>query len=162
MSAIPLTTAQLLSALSGGPLRIATAANGVPSARLHATPVPGQWSANDVLAHLRACADLWGGCIAAILSDDHPTLRAINPRAWIAQTDYLGQPFADSLHAYSAQRAEFAATLEQLAPEDWMRAATVRGAGKALERTVHFYVQWLARHERAHLKQIERLAKAQP
>jgi hypothetical protein len=33
----------------------------------------------------------------------------------------------------------------------------VTGAGKPLERTVLFYAQWLARHERPHVKQIERI-----
>jgi hypothetical protein len=36
-------------------------------AELLATPGPDEWSANDVLAHLRACSDVWGGHIAAIL-----------------------------------------------------------------------------------------------
>ena len=31
------------------------------------------------------------------------------------------------------------------------------GAGKVLERTVLFYAQWLAEHERPHVKQIERI-----
>jgi hypothetical protein len=26
-----------------------------------------EWSAVEVLAHLRACGDVWGGCIARIL-----------------------------------------------------------------------------------------------
>jgi hypothetical protein len=48
--------------------------------------------------------------------------------------------------------------LEPLSPEGWARAATVTGAGKVLERTVMFYVQWLAAHERPHVKQIGRIA----
>jgi hypothetical protein len=48
--------------------------------------------------------------------------------------------------------------LEPIAPGDWSRAAKVTGAGKPLVRTVHFYAQWLAIHERPHIKQIERIA----
>jgi hypothetical protein len=33
----------------------------------------------------------------------------------------------------------------------------VTGAGKILERTVLFYADWLARRERPHVKQIERI-----
>jgi len=29
-----------------------------------------------------------------------------------------------------------------------------------LVRSVHFYAQWLARHERTHVKQIERIVNA--
>lgn len=45
-------------------------------------------------------------------------------------------------------------------PPPWSRAATVTGAGVALERTVHFYARWLVRHERPHVKQIARLVQA--
>ena len=46
-------------------------------------------------------------------------------------------------------------------PAMWAaRGATVKGAGKVLERTVRFYAEWLAAHERPHLKQIERIARA--
>lgn len=47
---------------------------------------------------------------------------------------------------------------EPLPHEGWSRAATVTGAGRVLERTVLFYAQWLAHHERQHVRQFERLA----
>ncbi|MDQ3467526.1 MAG: DinB family protein, partial [Chloroflexota bacterium] len=116
-----------------------------------------EWSANDVLAHLRASADVWGNCIAAIIAEERPTLRAVNPRTWIKQTDYLELEFRPSLRAFATQRADLLAVLEPLPPEGWSRAATVTGAGKVLERTVLFYARWLAGHERPHVKQIERI-----
>ena len=61
------------------------------------------------------------------------------------------------MHAFATQRTNLLAILEPLAPEDWSRVATVTGAGKVLERTVLFYAQWLAVHERPHVKQIERI-----
>jgi DinB superfamily len=94
-----------------------------------------------------------------MIAQDTPTLRAINPRTWIRKTDYLEQEFQPSLHAFTAQRTDLLAVLEPLAPAGWSRAATITGAGKVLERTVLFYAQWLARHERPHVKQIERIAR---
>ena len=44
--------------------------------------------------------------------------------------------------------------------QSWSRTATVTGAGAALERTVLFYAQWLARHERGHVKQIANMLEA--
>jgi hypothetical protein len=44
-----------------------------------------------------------------------------------------------------------------LPPESWSRVATITEAGKPLERTVQFYAQWMATHERPHLKQIARI-----
>lgn len=153
-----LTIEQVLTLLAQTPPRIAALTAGVAgSDQLQTAPVPDEWSANDVLAHLRACADVWGNCIEAIIAEDMPTLRAINPTTWIRKTNYSALEFRQSLGSFAAQRAALLAILEPLPHESWSRAATVRGAGKALERTVLFYAQWMARHERTHIKQIERV-----
>ena len=92
-----------------------------------------------------------------IIAEDRPTIRAVNPRTWIKKTDYPELDFQPSLRSFIAQRADLLAVLKPLPPEDWSRAATVTGAGKALERTVMYYADGLARHERPHVKQIERI-----
>ena len=71
--------------------------------------------------------------------------------------DYLEQKFQPSLRAFDRQRTDLMKVLKPLAPEDWSRAAKVTGAGKPLVRSLHFYAQWLARHERPHITQIERI-----
>jgi len=152
-----LTIEQILTLLADAPQRVAALTAGLEPAQLRAAPCEGEWSANDVLAHMRSCADMWGNCIARIIAEVMPTIRAINPRTWIKSTDYLELEFRPSLHAFTTQRAELLALLESLPHEDWSRAATVAVAGKPLVRTVFFYAQWLARHERPHVKQIERL-----
>ena len=154
----PRTIEQILAMLAAAPTRIADLTKGLPPAQLLAPPEPGEWSARDVLAHLRACADMWGKYIAEILSEDRPTIKAVNPTAWIKKTNYREQEFKPSLQAFAAQRAELLAVLKPLAPEAWSRMATVTGAGKPRERTVYTYAQWLANHERSHFKQIERIA----
>jgi len=154
------TIEQNLAMLAATPARLADLTNGLPPAQLLTPPAPGAWCARDVLAHLRACADMWGRYIALILSADRPTFKAANPTSWIKQTDYLEQAFHSSLQAFTAQRGELLAILQPLPPEAWSRMATVTGAGKPRERTVYTYAQWLANHERSHIKQIERIVTA--
>ena len=161
MSSKSRTREQVLTLLTETPPRLEALTAGLSSAQLHTAP-NDEWSANDVLAHLRACADVWGGCIAAILAEERPTLRAVNPRTWIRKTDYRELEFRPSLRAYATQRAELLAVLDPLPPEGWSRVATVTGAGKPLERTVLFYARWLAEHERPHVKQVARLVNATP
>ena len=153
-----MTVEQILTALTEGPPRIAKYAAGLTKAQLHAAPGPGEWSANDVLAHLRSCADVWGDCIATILHQDKPTIRAVNPRTWIERTDYLEQKFQSSLKAFTAQRSGLLKVLKSLSPKTWSRSATITGAGKPFERTVQSYAEWMAEHERPHVKQIKRIA----
>ena len=101
---------------------------GLPPAQLTNPPKPGEWSVRDVLAHLRACADMWGKYIVVILNEDHPTFKAVNPTTWIKKMNYLEQKFQPSLHAFTAQRAELVALVNPLPPEAGSRTATVTGA----------------------------------
>lgn len=160
MPSASFTIEEVLTLLAAAPERIAAPTAGLTTAQLRTAPIPGEWSANDVLAHLRSCADQWGGCIARILAEDRPTLWAIDPRTWMKETDYPDLEFRASLSAFTAQRADLLTVLQPLPPEGWSRAATVRGAGAVLERTVLDYAQRLVRHERPHIKQIARIVNA--
>ena len=160
MSGPSLTIDQILSMLAAAPAHIARVTDGITEAQLHAAPNPGEWSANEVLAHLRSCADVWGNCIMTIINQDKPTIRAVNPRTWIKSTDYLEQEFQPSLRVFTLQRTKLLTILESIKPNVWLRSATVTGAGKPLERTVHTYAESIAIHERPHLKQIQRIAGA--
>ena len=152
-----LTIEQTLTMLIETPSQIAALCTGLTPAQLRMPPDQDEWSATEVLAHLRSCSDVWGNCIATILAEDTPTLRAVDPRTWAKRTDYPKLEFEPSFRAFISQRAKLLAVLEPLPPEDWSRAAAVTGAGKVLERTALFYAQWLARHERTHLKQFKHI-----
>lgn len=153
-----MTNEQVLILLKEAPPQIAEVTAGLTDDQLHTRPEPDEWSANEVLGHLRSCADVWGACIETILSETRPTIRAVNPRNWVKRTNYLELDFRPSFQSFTDQRAKLLGVLEALRPEGWSRAATVTGAGKVLERTVLSYAQWLASHERTHVKQFKRLA----
>jgi hypothetical protein len=137
-TALPIKRIRAL--LAAGPSHIAEFTTGLTETQLHAAPGPGEWSGNEVLAHLRSCSDVWGSCIVTIISQATPTIRAVNPRTWIKSTSYLEQKFQSSLQAFTAQRVELLAVLEPLKPRIWSRSATITGAGKRLERSVHFFM----------------------
>jgi hypothetical protein len=151
-----LPTDTILTILKETPPRLAKLTAGLAPDQLHTAPSIDEWSANDVLAHLRACNDVWGDYyIMTILAQDNPTIKARNPRTWIKDTDYLEQNFQASLRAFTKQRRKLLAVLESLSPKDWTRTNTLIGAGKPLQQTLISHADGLARHERAHLKQIE-------
>ena len=149
-----MTPEQALHLLAAAPVRIGTATAGRTANQLVTPPEPGEWSVNEVLAHLRSCSDVWGDAARAI-AEGATTLRALNPRTWIKQTDYPKTPFASSFAAYKSQREELVAFLTSLPDDVWARTATITGAGNPLKRSVLDYADWIARHERSHFKQIE-------
>ena len=156
MLAIP----DVLTLLDETPRRIDALTIVLDPEQARTPPAPDEWSVTGVLAHLRSCGDVWGGCVTTILAEDRPTIRAIDPRTWMERTDYPELAFRPSFAAYRRQRAELLSTLEALPPDDWLRSATVTGAGAPLQRTLLFYAQWLARHERTHIRQISRTVTA--
>ena len=160
MPSTTLTTAEVLTLLAETPPGIASITAGLTPAQLHATPGPNEWSANDVLAHLRSCADVWGKCIGTLLEQDTPTIRAISPRTYIKRTNYLDEKFQPSLRAFAAQRSDLLSILKPLPPKAWSRTATVKGAGTPLTKTVLDFAHRLAVHERHHLEQFARIANA--
>jgi hypothetical protein len=155
-----MTVPQVMNQLHATPLRLRELTAGVPSETLRTPPAPDEWSANEVLAHLRACSDKWGGCATRIVEEDQPRLRATNPRIWITKTDYPDLEFAPSLRAFVRQRKALLAVFERLEPEDWLRTGTLVGAGRPMDLTAHSYAERLARHERPHVKQIARAVAA--
>ncbi|MGH7639596.1 MAG: DinB family protein [Candidatus Dormibacteria bacterium] len=150
-----LTTADILTILGATTERIRQWVGGAAEAELHGHPAPGEWSATEILAHLRSCSDVWGGVIECILDQDHPTIRAVNPVTWIERTDYRELKFHASLQAFSEQRTRHVRRIGSLSPRSWSRSATVLGGGKPLELTAHAYGARWARHERVHWKQIQ-------
>lgn len=149
-----LTIEQVLALLTEAPPRLAALTENLTPAQLHAAPSPGEWSANDLLAHLRTCADVWGDYISLILTTNHPTIRAISPRTQLKQTNYPNLGFHPSLAAFTTQRTALLTLLKSLPLESWSRTATVKANGRILERTLHSYSDLLARHEQPHLDQL--------
>lgn len=151
---------RILELLAATPTRIETIAASLTPDELRAVSGENEWSATDVIAHLRACADVWGGCIREILAHETPTIRAINPGAWIERTNYRELDFTTSFKALYAQRIDLLELLSSLNPDQWLSYALVTGAGSPLERTVHSYAERMARHEQPHIKQIERIVSS--
>lgn len=159
MSEMTLTIDQVLTRLTEHPKSLDALTSELSRARLHHPLARGEWSMNDVLAHLRSCADVWGTNIATIIAEDRPAIRAVNPTTWIERTNYREMEFAPSLRAFARQRAELLASLRGLPRASWARSATVTGSGAPRERTVLDYARRLATHERTHLKHIARMAQ---
>ncbi len=144
-----------LRLLRDAPEQIAVATAGVDDDRLHQRSPAEPWSVNDILAHLRASADMREKFIADMASGDRATLRYQSPRGWIRKTNYLDVPFAESFAAYSAHRSAWLARLETMPAEDWEGGALIRDRPE----TIASYVRYLTDHETVHCEQIEVLLR---
>lgn len=150
----------VLIVLSETPKQIARLARGRSHEQLHRRPEANAWSPQEIVAHLRACADVWGSSIDRMLTEDHPTIRYVSPRSWIRKTDYFRQTFRDSLRAFSHRRATLVETLTRLDAMGWSRRATFTATTLGREATVLSYATRIADHEVRHLGQLHRTIRA--
>jgi len=135
---------------------IARAIKDIDAASLQDKPDEKIWSVSDILAHLRSCADVWGDSIAAMLTENIPTLPDLHPRQWIKETNYPELPFHESFQAFIKQRERLLITLKSLSFEDWSRAAMIGGR----KHTVFTQARRMAKHEKEHCEQIESLLRS--
>src|SRR5512139_1322484 len=153
MKASPSEVQKYLGMLSDTPLRIATLVKGTEEDRLQFRADARSWSVNDILAHLRSCADLWTHSIYAMLAEKEPSFSDISERKWAKVTRYAELPFYRSFQAYSLQRESLVHVLKDLPFDAWEKSALI------FERrhTVFTQTRRLAKHECVHLEQIEGL-----
>ena len=146
-------TERLLARLEAAPERIAAAA-GAPAALLTRRTDAEPWSANDVLAHLRACQDVRNKLVNEMLTREHPEIRYVSPRTYIRKTDYPDRAFQESLAAFAADRTAFVQLLRGLTRDQWLRSADLKGRRT---ESVLDCAEYLVAHEAPHLEQIEAL-----
>ncbi len=145
---------EVLQLLAETPRRITVATANVTPEQLQVKTDAQSWSANEILAHLRACADVWVRTIERMLTEEQPTLRHLSPRTYLRKTDYVDLPFAESWAVFVAERVALLERLQPLTLEEWARSAVIQGR----QHTVFSQARRLALHEAEHCAQIEGLA----
>ena len=156
MEPSPAEVRKVLRALAETAARLAAVTRGLDEGRLRRRPEADSWSASEILAHLMACADVWGGSIVMMISADTPRLRYVSPRSWIRKTGYLEEEFSELLKGFRTKRSELLKVLRALPTPGWSRGATFSGTTKGRDETIFSYAVRIAEHEVRHLGQIER------
>lgn len=144
----------LLQRLADVPARISEAFIKIPKAK-RLSGLPGdQWSAVEIMAHLRASDDIVAYRLYGVLAREDPMLLAFDERRWAEVAGYAQSDFESLLKTYTLRRAELVKMLRQVALEDWERSGRheVKGTVSLLEITMS-----LVEHEEEHCAQLEAL-----
>ncbi len=149
-----MNTDSLINRIADMPNRIVRTTDGWSEAELHERPVQSEWSAADVLAHLRSADDILTPRIYMMLVRDNPTLPAYEERAWADVLGYAQADFHTSLQTYALKRAELVTVLRRLSAEEWQRTGVHEHKGSL---TVEQLVNEMVLHEAEHCRQIEAL-----
>ena len=151
---------RIVAHLTHAPLRVETATRGLQTTQLYLRSDAEPWSVSDILAHLRACSDVWGNSIVAMLTRDNPTLRYVSPRSWMHKPLYRAQAFDVALVSFTQERQKLVKALADLDEAGWLRRATfTRVSARQRDQTVLSYADRIVTHEQPHLDQIESLLR---
>ena len=143
---------ELINRLADTPTRISQAVARLSERDKHLPTSKGEWSAAQILAHLRASDDILVHRLYAILVRDHPVLPAYDERRWAEIAGYRQADFDQSLNVFMLRRAELVAMLRQVAIENWQRLGLheVKGAISLFQVATS-----LIEHEEEHCAQLE-------
>ena len=134
------------------PERIAKSSAGLDEAILTQIPSENEWSALEILNHLRACEEVWMHSVHAMLAHERPSLKEIHPRKWIKTCNpYTNQSFANLLKMFTLRREALLISLRSLSLEDWAREGLI----DRKTHTIFSHVRRMVRHEDVHCNEIE-------
>jgi len=149
--------AALISRYKQGFSEVKAALEGFPAAQLNAHPIPGKWSAAEIVHHLADSESESALRLRRLLTQRHPVIQGYDQDEWARRLDYGTRPLGPALDAFRAARENTAQILDAMSDDDWARQGwhTESGAYSA-ERWLEIY----ARHAHGHAEQIRRLREA--
>jgi hypothetical protein len=136
---------------------VVRALEGFPEDSLTAHPIPGKWSAAEIVHHLADSEMQSAIRLRMLLAEPHPVIQGYDQDAWAVRLRYQQRPIGPSLAAFRAARETTAQLLEAMSEEEWRHLGWHSESGSYhAERWLEIY----AAHAHGHAGQIRRLREA--
>lgn len=139
------------------PDALRSAVKNVPADRLCTPEVPGKWSVLNVVQHLGQTEVALGFRYRKVLAEPSPALPAMDQDLWVTHLFPDEVSLEEALKDFAALRAINMRLLRRVQGDQWERHGIHSQRGK---ETLSAMVRLYAAHDRYHLFQIERIAKA--
>jgi hypothetical protein len=143
-----LTSADLLHVYEQGIADLCSAVAGMTPQQVLARPIPGKWSAQEVVSHLADTEIYFTDRIERTLALESPLLMGVDERPYPERLNYQAFDLAEQLALFTALRRHLVRILQMQPPEAWQRTAIHSESGLV---TVRQLVLQAVRHLRHHL-----------
>ena len=144
----------LIAQYKAGVAEVMQALEGFPAGQLTARPIPGKWSAAEIVHHLADSEMQSAIRIRRLLTEAHPVIQGYDQAEWAQRLRYTERPLGPALAAFRAARETTAQLLDAMTEADWRRLGWHTESGSYhSERWLEIY----AAHAHGHAAQIRRL-----
>ena len=137
----------------------AAAIRGASEAALSKRPDGKNWSAREVVCHMRDTEESFMQRFQLLLAMDEPTFLGVEPDRWAEERQYGRNDAGEAVVAFRKRRDESLAFLRHLKPEQWERAGVHATRGRM---SVKDFVGLMAWHDDNHLDQLRRALDGKP
>jgi len=147
----------LIKQYASGFDEVMNALNNFPAESLGAHPIPGKWSAREIVHHLGDSETTSAVRIRRLLCEDQPLIHGYDQDQFATRLRYNERDMAPALEAFRSARATTMQLLPLMSEEDWQRSGTHTENGRySAEDWLRIY----ADHAHNHAAQIRRLRDA--
>jgi hypothetical protein len=148
---------ELITRYAAGYDEVVKALEGFTPGMLTEHPLPGKWSAAEIVQHLADSEMTSAIRLRQLLVEDEPVIRGYDEALFATRLLYNERDIAPALDAFRAARATTLQLLERMTDEDWQRTGTHSESGHyGTEKWLRIY----AAHAHGHADQIRRLREA--
>ena len=137
----------------------AAALGEMPDALLSRRPDRANWSAKEIVCHVRDTEESFMTRFEAIMTMDEPAFLPVEPERWVLDRQYLRNDTAEALETFRARRDESLKFLRGLQPDQWERGGIHATRGRM---TLRDFVGLIAWHDDNHLAQLKRALDGKP
>ena len=145
---------QLIARYRDGFDEVVRSLEGFPEGGLGTHPLPGKWSAREIVQHLADSEMASAIRLRKLLTEESPHIQGYDQDLYAARLRYNERDLAPALDAFRAARATTAQLLEAMTEEDWAREGTHSESGRY---TAEDWLRIYAAHAHGHAEQIRRL-----
>jgi len=147
----------LIARYAGGVAAVEQALGDFSERDLTAHPIPGKWSAAEIIHHLADSETTSAIRLRKLLVEEHAVIQSYDEAAFARLLHYNDRPIAPSLEAFRAARLTTLQLLERMSEDDWKREGWHTESGRyGAEHWLEIYAQ----HAHGHAGQIQRLKEA--
>jgi len=154
---IPMTPEErneLINTYAAGYNEVMNALDGFPADSLGAHPLPGKWSAREIVHHLGDSESFSAGRLRKLLIEDNAVIQGYDQDEYASKLRYNERDMAPALDAFRSARESTLQLLHLMTDDDWQRAGTHTESGSY---STEDWLKIYAAHAHNHAAQIRRL-----